>query len=122
MITVPGFLLRRLYVKGSLRNTPEGFAFDLRNQLGSGYARQMFPLTVDGEELPLEQCFFEVEGERHRFTEVSQDRPFTLALNRTTTILARGRTLSPGPHRIGMSFVVQGFGRLSFDFTDVVEG
>ena len=38
MVTVPAFLLRRLYVKKSLRNTEDGFEFELRNRLGSGYA------------------------------------------------------------------------------------
>ena len=37
MITVPAFLLRRLYVKGSLRNTAAGFEFEIKNGLGSGY-------------------------------------------------------------------------------------
>ena len=46
---VPAFLLRRLYVRGSLHNDGDGFAFQLKNSLGSGYAEQMLPLTVDGE-------------------------------------------------------------------------
>ena len=36
MVTVPGFLLRRLYVKQSLANTEDGFQFELMNRLGSG--------------------------------------------------------------------------------------
>ena len=48
---VPNFLLRRLYVKGSLQPTAEGFQFQIRNRLGSGYARRLFPLTLDGGEL-----------------------------------------------------------------------
>ena len=51
MVTVPGFLLRRLYLKGSLRNTSSGFEFQLRNRLGSGYAHKLLPLTVDGVEV-----------------------------------------------------------------------
>jgi len=122
MVTVPGFLLRRLYVKGSLHNTEEGFAFSLRNQLGSGYARQMLPLKVDGEEVPLSACTFRVEGtEEVPFEAVSPERPFTLALNRTVEVRVRGRHLEPGPHRVEMGFVVQGFGALRFDFTDTVE-
>ena len=56
MVSVPGFLLRRLYVKQSLRNTSDGFEFELRNRLGSGYAHRLLPLTVDGNELPIEQA------------------------------------------------------------------
>ena len=52
MVSVPGFLLRRLYVKGSLRNATGGFEFQIKNTLGSGYARGMLPVSVDGRELP----------------------------------------------------------------------
>ena len=41
-----------LYVKGSLRNTDTGMEFQILNKLGSGQARRLLPLTVDGEELP----------------------------------------------------------------------
>ena len=54
MVTVPAFLLRRLYVKSSLKSVPGGFEFQLRNRLGSGYAHKMWPLTLDGEEVPIE--------------------------------------------------------------------
>ena len=45
---IPGFLLRRLYVKGSLQATQTGFAFELHNSLGSGSVHGMRPLTLDG--------------------------------------------------------------------------
>ena len=46
MVTVPAFLLRRLYVKGSLRNSDEGVQFQLMNKLGTGYAKRLLPLTL----------------------------------------------------------------------------
>lgn len=118
MISVPGFLLRRLYVKGSLRNTPRGFQFQLKNSLGSGYAKKLMPLQVDGKELPLDSCFFTVDGKEFAFTAVSEETPFTLALNRTTTVDVAGEPLSKEPHKIVMGFEVRGLGTLRFDFTD----
>ncbi|HEX78496.1 MAG TPA: hypothetical protein G4O03_08865 [Dehalococcoidia bacterium] len=117
---MPSFLLKRLYVKGSLRNNDDGFQLQLRNSLGSGYAREMLPLTLDGQEIPKENCSFVVEGKETRFTQVSPENPFTLALNRDTTLLVKGQTLSPGAHRIGIGFIVQGIGPLSFEVTDVL--
>ena len=119
MVTVPGFLLRRLYVKKSLRNTAAGFEFQLRNGLGSGYAHRMLPLTVDGVELPLESASFVLEGEETPFAAVSRERTFTLALNTFITIRVRGVTLDAGPRKIGMGFEAPGLGELRFDFTDV---
>ena len=42
---VPAFLLKRLYVKGSLCNTDNGFEFRLRNNLGSGLRLRPEPGT-----------------------------------------------------------------------------
>ena len=119
---VPAFLLRRLYVKGSLRNDGDGFAFDLKNSLGSGYAEQVLPLSVDGEEVPAAQATFAVDGERVPFPDVSSERPFTLAMNKLVTIAVAGKALDPGKHKIGIGFVVTGMGKLEFDVTDVLDG
>ena len=119
---VPGFLLRRLYVKRSLRNVDGGFAFDLSNSLGSGYAEQVMPITVDGEELPLDVTTFTVDGERVRSSDVSPEHPLTLAMKKTVTVAVDGRTLDEGKHKIGIGFVVTGMGKLQFDVTDAVGG
>ncbi|MSQ13035.1 MAG: hypothetical protein EXR47_02615 [Dehalococcoidia bacterium] len=121
MVTVPGFLLRRLYVKGSLKNTSEGFQFLLKNTLGSGYARKMQPLTVDGEVLPMGESTLQVDGKVVSFPEVSEEQPFTLGLNKTITVQVRTTRLTAGPHKLGMGFDVPGLGTLNFDFTDVVQ-
>ena len=120
MVTVPGFLLRRLYVKGSLKNTPSGFEFELRNRLGSGYAHKLWPLTVDGVEVPLEATSFALDDTSTRFDKVSREHTFTLALNKMITIRADDVTLEPGARKVGMGFDVPGLGTLRFDFTDVV--
>ncbi len=118
MIKVPGFLLKRLYVKGSLKNNTSGFEFKLKNSLGSGYAYGLPPVKVDDEALPAEQSFFSVEGKSLGFPLVSKENPASLAMNREATIRVEGTTLAPGPHKVTMSFVVAGLGQLSFDFID----
>ncbi|MBI2935886.1 MAG: hypothetical protein HYY31_03630 [Chloroflexi bacterium] len=121
MVTVPGFLLRRLYVKGSLRNNEDGFQFHLKNTLGSGYARKMHPLALDGQPIPLDNTSFHDGSKTSSFSEVSEEKPFTLVMNRGLTILVRGAKLSVGAHKVEMSFDVPGLGTLRFDFTDAVQ-
>ena len=116
---IPAFLLRRLYVRGSLRATDEGFEFQLRNRLGSGYARRLKPLMLDGAELAMGATTFAVDGKSMTFDAVSRDRPFTLGMNKTTTIAFAGGRLVGGRHKIGMRFEVAGLGELGFDFSDV---
>ena len=119
MVTVPSFLLRRLYVRGSLRNTNPGMQFQLLNKLGAGYARKLFPLVVDGQDVPMDRCTFSTNGTEVPFDTVSNETPFTLDLNKTTTINVAEMVLTDKPHTIGMSFEVPGLGVLQFDFTDV---
>ncbi len=118
MVTVPGFLLRRLYVKESLRNTDGGFAFELMNRLGSGYAHRMHPIVLDGRELATDAASFVLDGEETVFADVSEENTFTLSMNRSITVKVEGERLEPGPHKIGMGFEVPGLGALKFDFTD----
>ena len=118
---VPAFLLRRLYVKGSLRNVDGGFEFDLKNTLGSGYAERAMPLIIDGGELPLQAAHFVVQGDVTPFEHVSPERPMTLGMNKTVTVAVPGRTLEPGKHKIGVGFVVVGMGEMRFDVTDAID-
>ena len=118
---VPAFLLKRLYVKGSLRNNSHGFQLQIKNSLGSGYANEMLPLTIDSEEIPKESCSFIVEGQETTFTQITPDNPFTLAMNKDTTLWVKNKTLDEGPHRIGLGFVVQVIGEASFEITDVLD-
>ena len=117
---VPAFLLRRLYVKGSLRNENGGFAFDIKNSLGSGYAEAVLPISVDGVEQPHGAASFTVDGETVRFADVSAERPMTLGMNKAVTLSVAGTTLADGKHKIGIGFVVTGMGEMKFDVTDTI--
>ena len=118
MLSVPSFLLRKLYVKGSLRCTSQSVSFQLRNSLGSGYAEAMSPLTLDGMAMPMEDTYFYVDNEARSFDTVSKDNPFGLLLNQDTVITVENTSLSPEPHTVGMGFKVPGLGMLRFDFID----
>ena len=119
MLSVPSFLLRKLYVRGTLENTGRGMEFRLRNDLGSGYAEEMLPVTLDGRELPLDWCFFSGDGTPQCFDRVSKDEPFYLVLHRETLITVENVSLTDEPHTIGLGFRVPGLGILRFDFVDL---
>ena len=118
MVSVPSFLLRKLYVKGSLKNTEKGFQFQLRNSLGSGYAHKMMALEVDDRILDITNCFFWQNEKRQCFDQVSTSNTFTLAMNSDITIQVDNLELDSNPHKITMAFDVPGLGNLNFNFTD----
>lgn len=118
---VPAFILRRLYVKGSLRNTESGWGFTLKNSLGSGYAKGMQPLKINEQELPMTSASFSQDGEDITFDRVTDQNTFGLKMNRSIEISVAGTALAPGAHKVWMGFVVPGFGKIGFDFTDEVK-
>ena len=118
MITIPSFLLRRLYVKGSLKNIGDGIEFQLDNKLRSGFAHKMENLTVDGEIVAQGDSSFEVNGTKTLFSDISPQNTFTIAFNKTITVRVKNIKLTTDPHKIGMGFEVAGLGILEFDFVD----
>lgn len=118
---VPAFILRRLYVKGSLQNTENGWSFTLKNSLGSGYAKGMQPLKINDKELPMSLASFHQDGEDISFDRVTEDTTFGLKMNRSIVISVNHEPLSPGAHKVWMGFIVPGFGKIGFDFTDEVK-
>jgi hypothetical protein len=118
---VPAFILRRLYVKGSLQNTPDGWRFTLKNTLGSGYVKGMLPLSVDEIlEIPMEHTSFEKEGTRTSFAEVNDDNTFGLQMNKAIDVNITGNHLTVGNRTIYFGAIVPGIGRISFDFSDEI--
>lgn len=119
---VPGFLLRRLYVKGSLQNSTTGFCFELHNSLGSGSVHGMHPLTVDGKPQDSTRTFFRrTNGSEVAFAAIDEKNPFALEMGRSLIVHAEGIKLAPGKHEIGLSFVVPIIGALGFTVDDVVQ-
>jgi hydroxymethylglutaryl-CoA reductase (NADPH) len=120
---VPAFILRRLYVRGSLQNTTTGWCFTLKNSLGSGYAHGMVPLRVDEtEEVPMDRTTFENDGVTISFDQVNEENTFGLQMNRSIIISVFGEQLSRGAHRIDFACIVPGLGQIGFDFVDEVDG
>lgn len=117
---VPTFLLRRLYVKGSLRNTDDGWEFTLRNSIAGGEATGLDSLVVDGVTVPASQTFFGVEGTPVAFSKVDEDHRFGLESGRDVRISVTGDSLAEGTHTVAMGFTVPAIGHIAFDFTDAV--
>ncbi len=121
MPIVPAFILRRLYVKGSLQNTTDGWRFTLRNSLGSGYANGLVPLMLDeSQEIAMTDTWFESEGLAVTFDQVSENNTFGLKMNKEIVINVTGDQLAAGERKVYFGCIVPGIGQIGFDFTDEI--
>jgi hypothetical protein len=121
MPLVPAFILRRLYVKGSLKNALDGWKFTLRNSLGSGYAIGLVPVVLDGDqEIPMIKTWFESEGTTVTFDQVAEDNTFGLKMNTEIVINVIGDRLEDGEHTVYFGCIIPGIGEIGFDLTDEI--
>ncbi len=74
---VPGFLVRQLYVAGSLHNDSGGFSLQARNSIGDGWLVGIGAIRVDGQDIPLADISATRDGDptAYRAVDVDARRP-----------------------------------------------
>jgi hydroxymethylglutaryl-CoA reductase (NADPH) len=116
---IPALILRQLYTFGSLANTVGGARFQLKNRLSDARLRRLRGLRLDDEELaPADVRLVLEDGREFGADGLPDELPF--ALRDTVTVIAEGRELAPGQHRIGVDMEVAPYGRLRFEVTDAI--
>ena len=104
MGSMPAFLLDRLYVRGSLKNTATGFELTIQNTLAPGTIVGIELLRVDGEEYALERIRAALpDGTQLSNSELSVQSPLRFAVGDRVTIQVDGAPLSPGLHKLVIS-------------------
>jgi len=117
-MAIPSFLLKKLYVKGSLKNTENGFELTLRNNLAPGSLIGLGPLTIDETSYPPSAITLKNAQGEWKGDQISSRNPLNFAQNADLRIAVQGQPLTPGTHRVAFSVLTREVGRLEFDVTD----
>lgn len=117
---IPTFLLRKLYIKGSLENVDDGFSFKLKNSISSGTAISIEPIKVNGQEYPLDSTIIKSADGEITGSEISDGNTFPIKVGLDITIHVKGNPLSEGEHKIDISLTTKEVGKLAFDVTDSI--
>ncbi len=119
---VPSFLLKKLYLKGSFKNTANGFQLSLNNILAPGTILGISPLQIDGRNVPLDQIQIIVNNESPiRASDITLNSPRTFPINATATFNVQDQPLTPGPHRLTVQINTKEVGELKIDAEDTIE-
>ncbi|MFX1578826.1 MAG: hydroxymethylglutaryl-CoA reductase [Promethearchaeota archaeon] len=117
---IPAFLLRKLYIKGSLENVEGGFSFKLKNSLSPGTTTAVAPIKVNGDEYSLDSTTIRsVDGEI-KGSEISEDNTFPIKVGVEIEIFIEGDSLPEGEHTIDISLKTKEAGTLAFDVKDSI--
>jgi hypothetical protein len=118
MPAIPAFLLKKLYVKNSLKNTPAGVELEIKNTLAPGTIIGGASVVIDGTEYPLaDTVLISAEGE-HVLAEVSKDKPLTFGINTSVIIRLKGVELGPGAHKVSIPMLTREAGELKIEVSD----
>jgi hypothetical protein len=117
---IPAFLLRKLYIKGSLENVEGGFSLKLKNSLSPGTTTAVAPIKVDGNEYSLDSLTIRsIDGEVLG-SEISAENTFPIKVGVEIELIVKGDPLPEGEHTIDLALTTKEAGTLAFDVTDSI--
>jgi hypothetical protein len=119
---VPDFLVRQLYVPGSLQREGDGFRMQARNVIGEGTLTGIGRMSVDGTEIDLASVTATRDGDEtvHRAIDVSTRSPISFDRGDLVTLHVAGHALQPGEHRFEVELDELNAGRLALRLHDRV--
>jgi len=119
-LQIPTFLLRKLYIKGSLENVDDGFIFKLKNSISSATAVNFKPIKVNGNEYALDATVISSEDGEISGNEISSENTFPIKVGLDITVRVKGDQLAAGEHTIDISLATKEVGDLAFDVKDTI--
>ncbi len=115
---IPSMLLRQLYTNNSLKNTPEGVQFALKNRLSDGEFSELTGIKIDGHVVSLEDVSLDLgDGV---FVAADAVRDVSFPLRKVLFVRCAGMALDNGKHKIRIAFRAKPFGSLKFDVEDSI--
>jgi hypothetical protein len=118
---IPDFLLKRLYQKGSLRQTAEGIAFDLKNLLGPGMISGVHSVVLNNNLYTPETIHVITSGTSLAADKITPDNPISFRLHQEGTLILKGaESLKEGINQIIVSLIVPQAGTIQVILTDTI--
>ncbi|MBU7013677.1 MAG: hydroxymethylglutaryl-CoA reductase [Theionarchaea archaeon] len=116
---VPSFMLKKLYQKGSLKNTENGYQLVIKNNLMDATVTKM-SLTVDNKPVPEDRIAVAAGDISVPATQISDSNTVPLNVGVKVTLSVQDKNLSPGEHTIGIGATTKEFGDIDFSVSDTL--
>src|ERR1039458_9659384 len=98
---IPSLLLKKLYTLGSLKNTPGGAQFAIKNRLSDAEIVGVTGIAINGVPVALERVLFDLgDGRAMPVSQVDAAHPFPFPLRSIVTIQTDVPHLAKGKHQI----------------------
>lgn len=122
MAVLPDFLIKRVYKKGSLRESENVVEFDLKNVLGPGVISGLECIQINDYIFPKETISFVTQGIELLATKVDEVNPIHFRLNQegTMKLSKTVRCLKEGLNKIILEIMNPEAGKLKIVLTDTI--
>lgn len=120
MSIIPEFLIKRVYKKGSLKQTEEGVSFDLKNVLGPGFISGFNFVQINDSTFEPEEVDFITQGTVIPAKTVNEENPIGFRLGQEGTLILKGATkcLKDGINQIIIELMNPEAGKVQLSLTD----
>ncbi len=118
MTVIPNFIIKKLYVAGSLRNEADGVAFDIKNTLGPGILTHVASIKLGEREYSSAQIEFSIDGKTYPAAEITDANPVTLMMQQKCTCLMKGEPLPEGKYGITLDMISKEAGKIVITIQD----
>jgi hydroxymethylglutaryl-CoA reductase (NADPH) len=117
---IPSFLLAKLYVKDSLKNTASGFEFTLKNNLDSTMLIGIGPIGLGGKNYAGETVNITVGDKTINAAELSRQTSVPVRVGTLIKVSITGEKLTAGLQKINVTAISSDIGQIKFDISDTL--
>ncbi len=119
MASLPNFLLKKIYKKGSLRHIDQGIAFDLKNILAPGLITEINFVKINDNIYNSSVIQIIKSGVNTLAEQISIENPLMVKLNEEITcVMQSGLKLQEGINNIIVELSSQGVGKVQVNLSD----
>lgn len=114
----PASMLQRLFVRGSLKNTPSGFEMKIKNSIETGTLIGMSPVVVDGVSYEPAKVQVTAGNGTVNGDQITRMRPLTIRAYTEVTLHVAGEPLAAGEHQVKLQMLVSEAGQMQINVTE----
>ncbi|MEI8128166.1 MAG: hypothetical protein WCG95_00985 [bacterium] len=119
MSIIPEFLMKRVYKKGSLKQTEDGVCFDLKNVLGPGFISGFSFVKINDAIFEADKVKFLTQGSEIPAEAVSEENPIGFRLGQEGTLILQGaKCLRDGINQIIIELMNPEAGKVKLSLSD----
>ncbi|SNR52240.1 hydroxymethylglutaryl-CoA reductase [Hymenobacter mucosus] len=122
LFTPSPMMLKLLYTRGSLHNTPEGVAFSIKNRLDTVRVMRIDHVQIDGVHVAAEQIALDMGDGNVRPASAlnAEGNGVNLPVGQSATFHLATAHLQEGMHKVRVQFVADPFGELQVEVEDAI--